>query len=149
MTFMTRAEKQKKKLEDESAFIESINGIYLSSELKEKFRKTSKWKDFKKGFSTDVDAISLKKLPKRWQLHHMDLDPSHYTILKKDNFLPLNGLSHKLVHYLYSIYRNDKDVLKRLKKILDKMDMLNNGMDILNYKKLLNKNKVDSRKRKK
>ena len=146
---MTRTEKQKKKLEDESAFIESIKGIYLSSELKEKFRKTLKWKDFKKGFLTEVDVISLKKLPKRWQLHHMDLDPSHYTDLKKDKFVPLNGLSHKMVHYLYSIYRNDKDVLKRLKKILDKMDRLNNGMDILDYKKLLNKNKADSRKRNK
>lgn len=144
---MTRAEKQKKKVEDEEAFIKAIEGVYLSSELKEKFRKTSKWKDFKKSFSTSVDAISLKKLPKRWQLHHMDLDPSHYTILKKDNFIPLNGLSHKIVHYMFSIYRNDKDVLKRLKKILDKMDKINNGMDILDYKKLMNKNKKTGKKK--
>ena len=79
----------------------------------------------------------------------MDLNPSHYTILKKDNFIPLNGLSHKLVHYIFSIYRKDKDVLKRLKKILDRMDKLNGGMDVLDYKKLLNKNKADSRKKKK
>lgn len=138
---MTRIEKQKKKLEDEEIFLKSIEGVYLSSDQKEKFRKTSVWKNFKKSFSTKVDAISLKKLPKRWQLHHMDLNPSHYSNLNKDAFIPLNGLTHKLTHYLYSIYRNDKDVLKRLKKILDKMDKINNGMDILDYKKIQNKNK--------
>ena len=42
---------------------------------------------------------------------------------------------HDVVHYLYGYYRNDKDILKRLKKELDKMVQINDGKDICDYKK--------------
>lgn len=138
---MTREEKRKEKERLEKEFVESLKDVLLTSEQKNKFRSTSIWKNFKKSFLEKVDPISLKRLPKGYQLHHMDLNPAHYTNLKKSNFCCLNGTTHSIVHYLYSIYRKDRNVLKRLKKILDKMVELNDGLDILDYKKQTKKKK--------
>ena len=78
----------------------------------------------------------------------MDLNPRNYANLKKSNFVLVNGEVHEIIHYLYGIYRKDRDVLKRLKKILDKMVELNNGLDILDYKKLENQTIEKKRKKK-
>lgn len=131
---MTRKESKEKKLKEEKEFIESIKGKFIDSRTKDKFRCTTTWKLFREKFKNRVDPVSLKKLPKRWQLHHCCLDPREYTNLKMDNFEAVNGTVHDLLHYLYSIYRKDKQVLKRIKKILDKMDRLNNGKDIRDFK---------------
>lgn len=136
---MTREEQKKEKLKREKDFIESCKGKALNQQEKSKFRETSVWKDFRNFFKGQVDPITLKKLPKRFNLHHMCLNPSEYIILKKDRFVPLNGTTHDLVHYLYGYYRKDKDVLKRLKRILDLMVEINDGKDICDYKKELNK----------
>ena len=64
-----------------------------------------------------------------------------------DNLLKYarNGKAEKFykhhLYYLYSIYRKDRNVLKRLKKYLDKMVELNDGLDILDYKKEARKKK--------
>ena len=126
----------RKKKREELDFVKSLKDKAITSEEKGKFRKTSFWKDFKKSFDAKFDFISGRKMPKKWQLHHMDLNPKNYTHLKKSNFIPLNGETHSIVHYIYGIYRKDKDVLKRLKFILDKMAKLNNGLDVCDYKKL-------------
>lgn len=137
---MTREEQKKEKLKKEQEFIESIKGKALNQQEKSKFRETTVWKDFRNPFKGEVDPITLKKLPKRFNLHHMCLNPSEYIILKKDRFVPLNGTTHDIVHYLYGYYRKDKDVLKRLKRILDCMVEINDGKDICDYKKELKKN---------
>lgn len=133
---MTRAERKKAKEDTDKVFMDSLKGKPLSSKEKEKFRSTSIWKNFKKSFTDLIDPISLKRLPKRWQLHHMDLNPCNYTELRKKDFVPLNGTTHAMVHYLYGIYRHDKGVLKRLKRILDVMIKLNDGKDISDFKKV-------------
>lgn len=147
---MTREEKRKEKERIEKEFINSLKNKNITSEQKAKFRTTSFWKNFKKSFTDTVkiDPVSLRKLPKRSQLHHLDLNPRNYANLKKSNFVLVNGEVHEIIHYLYGIYRKDRDVLKRLKKILDKMVELNNGLDILDYKKLENQTIEKKRKKK-
>lgn len=132
---------QQKKKEKEKKLIKSLEGKSLTSQEKALFRSTSVWTDFRKDCYTGIDALTLKKLPKRWENHHMDLSPEHYTILNKKHFRCLANKSHTIVHILYDIYRKDKDVLKRLKKILDDMIKINNGMSINDYKKLEKKGK--------
>lgn len=132
---MTRAELKLLKLKKEEEFIKSIKGKKITSKEKDMFRSTTCWKEFRARFAKLVDPITLRKLPKRFQLHHCDLNPEHYTDLVFDNFFPFNGSTHDIVHYLYGYYRKDKDVLKRLKRVLDKMVELNDGKDISDYKK--------------
>ena len=138
---MTRKELQLEKAKKEKAFLESIKNKYLNQQEKTKFRETSVWKEFRKRFSGRQDPITLKKLPKRYNLHHMDLSPLNYSNLKMDRFVPLGSTTHDIVHYLYGYYRKDKEILKRLKKILDKMVEINDGKDICDYRKEVKENK--------
>ena len=132
---MTRKEMKEKKLKEERKFLESIKGKYLNQQEKSKFRNTSVWKDFRKKFIGKVDPITLKKLPKRFNLHHLNLCPKNYTDLRMDSFVPLNSSTHDIVHYIYGYYRHDKQILKRLQKILDLMVEINDGKDICDYRK--------------
>ena len=124
---------RKKKEKEEKEFIESIRGKAISGQEKSKFRLTSIWKKFRKRFKGKLDPITLKPVVKGFQLHHMDLNPMNYTVLKTSNFVALNGTTHDIVHYLYGYYRHDKKILTRLKKVLDKMIELNDGRDIRDY----------------
>ena len=132
---MTRLERQKQKIEKEKKLINSLKGKFLTSTEKSLFRKTSVWINFRKDCNTGVDAITLKKLPKRWELHHLDLSGLRYMNLNKKHFACLGNRNHELVHVLYEYYRKDKDILKRLKKLLDLMVKINNGKNINDYKK--------------
>ena len=132
---MTRKELKEKKLKEEKKFLESIKGKYLNQNEKSKFRTTSVWKEFRKRFIGKVDPVTLKKLPKRFNLHHMDLCPKNYTDLKANKFVALGNKPHEIIHYLYGYYRYDKDILKRIKKILDLMVEINDGKDICDYRK--------------
>lgn len=132
---MTRAEQKREKLKKEEEFVESLKGKYLNQQEKSKFRNTSIWKEFRKKFSKTVDAITLRKLPKRYNLHHLSLSPYEYTNLKMNRFVPLSSSMHDAVHLFYNYYRKDRNVLKRLKKILDLMVEINDGKDICDYRK--------------
>lgn len=98
-----------------------------SSIYKQKFRQSKAWKDFRKKMMNiqKVDQITLKKLLKGFHLHHLDMSAENYKDLNPNNFACLNKSLHEVVHTLYRYYRKDRDVLKRLKKILDKMIELN------------------------
>lgn len=136
---MTRKEMKDEKLRKEQEFIKSCKGKYLNQQEKSRFRETSFWKDFRNLFKNDKDPITLKKLPKRFNLHHLCLNSREYTNLKKNFFRPHNSQMHDIVHYLYGYYRKDKDILKRLKKELDLMVQINDGKDICDYRKEFNK----------
>lgn len=127
---MTRAERLKEKLLEETRFLKSIEGKYLTSDDKNKFRNTSVWKTFRKKFCGKLDALSLKKLPKRWNLHYLSLSPYNYTRLDESFFIPLGSKNHEIIHHLYGLYRKDKAVLDRLKDILDLMCEINSGKEI-------------------
>ena len=139
---MTRQEQREQKLKREQDFLKSIEGKYLNQQEKSKFRETTKWKNFRNLFKGAKDPITLRKLPKRFNLHHLCLNPREYSNLRKDYFAPHNSQMHDVVHYLYGFYRNDKDILKRLKKELDRKIEINDGKDICDYRKEMKNSKT-------
>ena len=98
-----------------------------NQKAKRNFRSSKKWKKFKvdkKKEFKGLDAITLKPLRKTWNLHHEDLNEENYMVLN-DNFLPCNNLTHKVIHWLWTYWKNDKGILDRLKKELEKMEAVN------------------------
>ena len=72
------------------------------------------------------DFVTHKKLRSVYSLHHLDLNPDHYTdISDPSHFENLNSDIHSLVHKIYPYYRKDPEVLERLKGLLDRMKELN------------------------
>lgn len=96
---------------------------------KRAFRNSAKWKKFKHFKNVEQDGlcyISLKKLLKGANLHHICLDENKYSdISKPENFVYLNKSLHEVVHVLWRYYKNDTEVLDRLKDVLDRMVILN------------------------
>ena len=148
---MTREQQKQKKLEEELSFVQSIKDKIINGEEKNKFRTTSIWKNFRNMFYIigekilkngkkkeiiGVDYISHKPLSKRFNLHHLLLDPAKYTELNENNFIPLNPQMHDdVVHYLYSLMCKDREVLNRLSEVIYKMGEINNWKDIKDFKK--------------
>ena len=94
---------------------------------KQKFRTTSTWKNKKKKEKVrakNLDEITLKPLRKGWQLHHNCLDKKEYENMTK-SFLCCNNLTHKFIHWLYTYYKTDKQILFRIKKELEQMEKEN------------------------
>lgn len=103
----------------------SMNDIEKS---KHEFRQSSIWKKFRKfKFSeSSKDFVTHKKLKANYRLHHLDLNPEHYKDLSDpSHFENLNNETHKMVHYLYPLYRKDSEVLDRLKDLFDRMMEIN------------------------
>ena len=98
--------------------------------LKEKFRQSQEWKDFRIHIAQVFDHrdyLTGRKLAKGYNVHHMkpNQEPESYCDLSNEaNFMPLNSYSHKLLHYIFTYYKKDKTVLNRLQEILDKMCLL-------------------------
>lgn len=132
--YMTRAEQKELKKIKEKKFIESIKGKKIDGRMKSKFRLTDTWKNFRKKFDDQTDPITLKKLPKKYNLHHLVLNPAEYTDLDESKFRPHSNSMHDLIHLLYEYYRKDKDILKRIKEELDLMVNLNGGLDVKDFK---------------
>jgi len=132
---MTREELKKEKLRKEKEFLKSIEGKYLNQQEKSKFRETSVWKEFRKKFIGKEDPVTLKKLTKKFNLHHLSLSPKEYQNLKMNRFVPLGSQCHDVVHWLYGYYRKDRNIIKRLKSLLDRMIQINDGKDICDYRK--------------
>ena len=103
------------------------------NEMKKQFRKTKEWREFSKSLKTErkVDALTLAKLRKGSLCHHLDLNPDNYDKLDKANFECLNMKSHDVIHFLYTYYKKDPYILRRLEKILMKMEMYNNEGSII------------------
>lgn len=95
---------------------------------KSKFRATSKWKKFRSRLKSErkVDYITQKKLLKGWNLHHLDLDESHYQDLTDESkYVCLNKMTHSIVHDLLRYYVKDPTVIDRLREILERMKEIN------------------------
>lgn len=110
----------------------------MTGKDKEKFRRSKTWKDFKKIMDAQLpyDYVTHKKLSKRHQLHHLNLNPADYTKLNKDNFINLNSESHKIIHWIYSRYTRDPSIIDRIKEVIDIMYIINQGKDIKDFDKL-------------
>lgn len=98
--------------------------------LKEKFRKSPEWKEFRSRMAVVFnhrDYITGRRLVKGYNVHHLKTDQeveNYCDISNESNFIPLNSYCHKLLHYLFIYYKKDKTVLNRLQEILDKMCLL-------------------------
>lgn len=99
---------------------------------KKKVRSTKAWKEFREVIraTQKKDPITLSRLTKSFHLHHCDLDANNYDKYNEDNMLGLNSRSHDVVHFFFNIKdkngnRDYKNAIKRLIKVLDKMNKLN------------------------
>lgn len=94
---------------------------------KTKFRASKEWKEFRKKLSVrKTDEITLSPLRKGYNIHHLDLNKDNYcNIENENNFCVLNKKTHEVLHFLYSYYKKDKSILKRLKIILERMCEIN------------------------
>mgnify|MGYP001772330782 CR=1 FL=1 len=89
---------------------------------KKKTKKKKKKKE--KARAKNLDEITLKPLRKGWQLHHNCLDEKEYENMSK-SFLCCNNLTHKFIHWLYTYYKTDKQILCRIKKEMKQMEKEN------------------------
>lgn len=108
---------------------------------KEKFRKSREWKDFRSRVAIShnhIDYITQRRLIKGFNAHHLrtNQDIENYCdISREEEFIPLNSYCHKMLHYIFTYYRKDKDIIRRLVEILDKMvemsgkDLDNNAIE--------------------
>lgn len=96
---------------------------------KRNFRGTKKWKCFRKKMKHvygGVDYVTQKKLYKGWELHHMDLDETHYQDLSDiGHFMACNKKTHEFIHWAYEYYKNDRQFIKRFTDVLKKMKQIN------------------------
>lgn len=84
----------------------------ISQDQKTKFRRTAAWKKFRNKVkaSQKYDPITGKPLSNTFNLHHLDLNPDHYTdISNEDKFIGLNSTSHELVHFCFGDSRTKKN----------------------------------------
>ena len=99
-----------------------------AKDAKAKFRASKEWKEFRKIIfdkQNGKDIITGKKLYKGYNCHHLNMDADNYDKLIEENFIAVNKNTHETLHFLFRYYKNDKDILNRIKQILDKMIELN------------------------
>ena len=99
-----------------------------AKDIKAKFRKTKEWREFRKIIfdkQNGKDIITGKKLYKCYNVHHLDMSADNYDKLIEENFIAVNKATHEALHFLFRYYKNDKDILNRIKQVLEKMTELN------------------------
>ena len=101
-----------------------------TQKTKKKFRQTKAWKQLRHDKNVEqkgTDPITLGKLSKTCNLHHLDLDEENYSqIDNKDNCILLNKVTHDMVHWLYKYQSKDKQFIDRLMEVVNRMIELNN-----------------------
>lgn len=105
-------------------FRKSYAGRTDTQKEKSRVRKTKAWRELKDLVTEryyGLDPITKAPLRKGWNLHHCDLRKENYADLNPEKFLPLNEKTHEFVHWLYSYYSKDVNILTRLKMVMDIM----------------------------
>ena len=99
-----------------------------AKDAKAKFRQSKAWKEFRKRVfdkQDGKDIITGKKLYRGYNVHHLDMSAENYDQLMEENFIAVNKTTHETIHTLFRYYKNDKDILNRIKQVLDKMVEMN------------------------
>lgn len=99
-----------------------------ASRNKAKFRQSKKWKCFRKDLAAyydKLDALTNKSLRPAYSAHHLCLKEDEYENISFERLVPLNKTSHRVIHYLWQYYKDDKSILDRLKDIMQRMEDLN------------------------
>ena len=102
-----------------------------TQKAKKRLRQTKAWKQLRHDKNVEqkgIDPITLGKLSKTCNLHHLDLDEENYSkIDNKDNFILLNKVTHDMVHWLYKYQSKDKQFIDRLMEVVNRMIDLNDN----------------------
>lgn len=114
-------------------------GVSVNEAQKKKrnFRQSKEWKTFRQEMKKKcggLDYITGHKLRKGFQVHHRNLDETKYTELEEDNFICINNLTHKVIHWLWTYYKKDPAIIDRIKKEMIKMAEIN-GLNKINLPK--------------
>lgn len=100
-----------------------------TQKAKTKFRNSKRWKEYRHQKNVEqhgIDPITKSKLRKGCNLHHLNLSVEDYENLDNPaNFVLLNHNTHECLHFLFTYYKKDEEVLTRLKYYLDLMKQLN------------------------
>ena len=99
-----------------------------AKDIKAKFRASKEWREFRKRMfdkQNGKDIITGKKLYRCYNVHHLDMSADNYDKLIEENFIAVNKATHEALHFLFRYYKNDKDILNRIKQVLEKMTELN------------------------
>ena len=136
---MTREERKKEKKKKELEFVNSLSGKRLTSILKNKFRNTFIWKDFRIKIKNKrkTDALTGRKLTKTWNLHHIRTDSRFYTDLDEDFYMALNNEQHNVWHIIYEEVRKDPQYIRKLE------ESINYALKLNNYESFIHKKKKD------
>ena len=100
----------------------------VNERKKRAFRQTKTWRTFRHNIYVrdgGRDYITSKRLLKGFECHHFCLDVDRYKELDEENFLCLNKLTHKFIHWIYPLYIKDSKIIDRLIEVLEKMRRLN------------------------
>ena len=133
---MTRKEIHEEKLRKEQELISSLKGQVITGKLKELFRRTSVWNDFRKGLKNKrkVDFLTGRKLTKTWNCHHMRFDSRLYTDLDEEYFRCYNNQMHDLVHTCVFETIKNPDFMKKLTDEVNLHIKINEGKDVKDFK---------------
>lgn len=101
-----------------------------SQKKKRNLRQTKKWKALRHKMNVNqkgIDVITRKKLIKGCNLHHLDLREANYEKMDDESrFVLLNKNTHQCIHFLYTYWIKDKDILNRIEDLLIMMEELSN-----------------------
>lgn len=93
------------------------------------FRKSEEWRNFRNQKAEEQeykDYITGQPLQENWNLHHLDLNHSHYfDISDKTHFVCLNKKQHNEIHRLFLLDWKNMKLDEKTVIILTKMDELN------------------------
>ena len=95
---------------------------------KRKFRQSKEWKQFREALKKQAqgkDAITQKPLHKGFQCHHQDLNKENYKNLIPEHFICCNRMTHDFIHWLYSYYKADPQIIDRIKAEMETMQKIN------------------------
>ena len=133
---MTRQEQREEKLRKEQEFINSIKGKHIDGKIKELFRRTSVWNNFRKELKAErkVDYLTGRKLTKTSNCHHMRFNSKFYTDLDKKFFRTYNNQIHDLVHLCVTETIKNPEFMKKLTDEVNLHIEINDGKDVRDFK---------------
>ena len=100
-----------------------------TQKAKKRLRQTKAWKQLRHDKNVEqkgTDPITLGKITRTANCHHLDLNDEHYTqIQDHSKFVLLNKMTHDMVHWLYKYQSKDKQFIERLMEVVNRMIELN------------------------
>ena len=89
---------------------------------KRNFRNSKAWKEFRKKIMHEqhgIDPITRSKLAKGCNLHHRHVtadEDDYKDMSNEEDFVMLNSMTHKMLHFLYTYWKKDPLILDRIEE---------------------------------